>query len=101
MLGAKFKLIVSERNTNQSISRGDKVKFCFYRWADYVVPNAYAQANFIKQNFSALSDKTVTITNFTDIDHFKPIATPPNDKIVIMTAARVAKQIIKNNFLKR
>ena len=99
MMGAKFRLIVSERNTNQSISRGDKMKFWFYRWADYVVPNAYAQEKFIKQNFAALSNKTVTITNFTDTDHFKPIAITPNDKLVVMTAARVAKQKNILNYL--
>lgn len=99
LMGAKFRLIVSERNTNQSISRSDKMKFWFYRWADYVVPNAYAQEKFIKQNFAALSNKTVTITNFTDTDHFKPIATTPNDKLVILTAARVAKQKNILNYL--
>lgn len=99
LMGAKFRLIVSERNTNQSLSCSDKMKFWFYRWADYVVSNAYAQEQFIKQNFAALSNKTVTITNFTDTDHFKPIAAPSNDKLVIMTAARVAKQKNILNYL--
>lgn len=99
MMGAKFRLIVSERNTNQSISRGDKLKFFFYRWADYVVPNAYSQEHFIKQHFNALSGKTVTITNFTDTDHFRPVDSPTNDKINIMTAARVAKQKNILNYL--
>ena len=99
MMGAKFRLIVSERNTNQSICRGDKLKFFFYRWADYVVPNAYSQEQFIKQNFNALSGKTITITNFTDTDHFKPVGSPNNDKINIMTAARVAKQKNILNYL--
>lgn len=99
MLGAKIRLIVSERNTNQSISRGDKLKFWFYRWADYVVPNAFAQERFIKENFPKLSRKTVTITNFTDTEHFKPIEITPNKKLVIMTAARVAKQKNILNYL--
>lgn len=99
MLGAKFHLIVSERNTNQSISRGDKQKFFFYRWADYVVPNAYSQELFIKQNFKSLSSKIVTITNFTDTEHFNPVAFIANKKINIMTAARVAKQKNIQNYL--
>lgn len=99
MLGAKFHLIVSERNTNQSISRSDKIKFWFYRWADYVVPNAYAQEMFIKQHFAALNDKIVTITNFTDTDSFKPVPTVCNEKIVVLTAARIAKQKNILNYL--
>lgn len=92
MLGAKFWLIVSERSTNQSISRSDRVKFFLYRWADYVVPNAYSQEQFIKRNFTALGGKTVTITNFTDTNHFHPIAAQEHKKLKVMTAARVSPE---------
>lgn len=92
MLGGNFKLIVSERNTNQSITRSDKLKFFFYRWTDYIVPNAYAQAHFMKTHFPALSKKIVTITNFTDTEYFCSKETAESDKIIIMTAARVARQ---------
>ena len=51
MFGGKFRLIASERNTTQCLSLKDKVKFFLYRWADYVVPNAYAQEKFIRTNF--------------------------------------------------
>lgn len=99
LLGCRFRLIVSERNTNQAISKSDKIKFFLYRFADYVVPNAVSQENFIKKNFPALSRKTVTISNFTDTDHFLPIATEPNEVITIITAARVAKQKNLLNYL--
>lgn len=69
----KFKLIVSERNTTQRIGRNEKIRFRLFRSADYVVPNAYAQENFIVNNFPKLKDKTITIANFVDTDCFYPI----------------------------
>lgn len=98
-LGMKFRLIVSERNTNQGINNSDKLKFFFYRWADYVVPNSYSQEIFIKQNFKKLHKKTITITNFTDTDVFRPIDAPINGKMYIMTAARVVRQKNVLNYL--
>lgn len=69
----KFKLIVSERNTTQKIGRNEKIRFRLFRSADYVVPNAYAQENFIVNNFPKLKEKTITIANFVDTDFFYPI----------------------------
>ena len=51
MLGSQFKLIVSERNTTQSLSIRDKFKFWLYRYADYIVPNSYSQETFIRKKF--------------------------------------------------
>lgn len=92
LLGGKFRLIVSERNTNQSISKKDRVKFLLYRLADYIVPNSHSQEDFIKKNFHKLSDKVVAITNFTDTAHFCPIDTPTNEKSIIMTVGRITPQ---------
>ncbi len=100
LLGGKFKLIVSERNTNQSIRRKDRLKFFLYRFADYVVPNSYSQEEFIKKHFPFLSKKIITISNFTDTDHFIPIETEKNSKFTVMTVARVAKQKNVLNYLK-
>lgn len=99
MFGAKFHLIVSERNTNQCIVRSDKIKFFFYRWSDYIVPNSFSQDQFIKRNFPLLKDKTFVITNFTDTSHFKPVVKQAKDKLIIMTAARIAKQKNVLNYL--
>lgn len=99
LIGGNFKLIVSERNTNQKISKKDKLKFALYRWADYIVPNSHAQADFIKKHFPKLSNKVVTITNFTDTDHFYPINTVANNKIIILTVARIASQKNILNYL--
>ena len=68
----KFKLIVSERNTTQHTGWKEKIRFNLFRFADYVVPNAYAQAQYIYQTFPFLSNKTVTIPNFVDLEEFLP-----------------------------
>lgn len=72
-LGGKFKLIVSERNTTQSLSRREKSKFFFCRWADVIVPNSYAQGTFIKKHYPQFEPKVKVITNFVDTDFFSPV----------------------------
>ena len=67
-----FKLIVSERNTTQVTGRNEKIRFRLFSRADYVVPNAYAQEEYIKKNFPKLSKKVITIPNFVDLQHFTP-----------------------------
>lgn len=72
MLGLKYKLIVSERNTNTSFSRQDWLRFQMFRIADYVVPNSHSQANFIKEYCPFLSKKIITITNFCSFLEYEP-----------------------------
>lgn len=69
----KFKLIVSERNTSQTIGKNEKIRFRLFSFANYIVPNSYAQENFINNHFPKLKDKTITIANFVDTDYFVPI----------------------------
>lgn len=94
MLGVKINLIVSERNTSQSLSKSERIKFFLYRWADIIVPNSHSQATFIEQSFPNLIGKTVTITNFTDTQAFHPDGAERNDneKLHITTVARIASQ---------
>ena len=68
----KFKLIVSERNTTQHTGRNEKIRFSLFRVADFVVPNAFAQEDYIKSTFPKLGNKVVTIPNFVDLNHFVP-----------------------------
>lgn len=68
----KFKLIVSERTTTQYTDYKAKMRFNCFRLADYVVPNSYAQKHYIYQTFPFLSEKTVTIPNFVDLDYYVP-----------------------------
>lgn len=72
LLGCKFRLIVSERNTTQYTGRNEKIRFNLFRIADYVVPNAYAQEDYILETFPFLSKQVVTIPNFVDLDFFTP-----------------------------
>lgn len=69
----KYKLIVSERNTTQHTGLNEKIRFNLFRLADYIVPNAYSQADYIKSVFPFLSKKIVTIPNFVDLQHFVPL----------------------------
>lgn len=72
----KFNLIVSERNTTQVTGRNERIRFWLFQQSNYVVPNSYAQEEYIKKEFPRLADKLVTIPNFVDLDYF----TPPIDK---------------------
>lgn len=72
VLGCKYKLIVSERNTTQSIGLNERVRFFLYHWADKIVPNSYAQENFLTSHYQWMSAKIKVITNFVDLDHFTP-----------------------------
>ena len=85
----KFKLLVSERNTSQSIGKNEKIRFRLFKTADYVVPNAYAQEKFIVDNFPALKAKTVTIANFVDTDFFYPVNHQRRDVPEIVIAASI------------
>ena len=68
----KHRLIVSERNTTQQTGINEKIRFNLFRLADYVVPNAYAQEDYIKKTFPFLFKKTIVIPNFVDLEHFVP-----------------------------
>lgn len=72
MFNHSFKLIVSERTTTQHTGRNERIRFNLYRLADYVVPNAYSQESYIKTTFPKLANKTITIPNFVDLEHFVP-----------------------------
>lgn len=92
MLGAKFKLIVSERNTTQRMTQHEKIKYWLYRYADYIVPNSYSQEAFIKKHFPFLEKKVFTITNYTDIDCFVPVNREIKNKKEIVVVARISQQ---------
>lgn len=72
MLGGRFRLIVSERNTTQTLSLRDKVIFHLYRYADVIVPNSYSQTSFLCDHYPKFKGKIRTITNFIDTELFKP-----------------------------
>jgi glycosyltransferase involved in cell wall biosynthesis len=101
LVGKKFYLIVSERNTTQNLTVRAKIRFFLFRWADKIVPNSYTQGGFIKRNYPHLSDKIITITNFTDIDYFIPDNShEKTDEIFnVLVVARIAEQKNVLNFI--
>ena len=99
LLGLDVNLIVSERNTNQGVSKFDRLKFFLYKWADAVVPNSHSQERFINEHFPDLKEKVFTITNFTDTAHFSPAAPRANEFLRVITAARIASQKNLMNYM--
>ena len=93
-LGGRFRLIVSERNTTQTLTKREKAKFWFYRWADLIVPNSYAQSNFIGKHYPKYASKTKVITNFVDTDFFCPdeIERQPSAICRVACVSRLAEQ---------
>lgn len=92
LMGMKFKLLVSERNTTTVMNVGKKRLYNLYRFTDYVVPNSYSQSDFLSQNYPWMKKKIVTITNYTDIHKFTAHFNQQDGVLSIMTAARLAKQ---------
>lgn len=87
------KLVVSERNNNTCITRGDKIQFNLYRMADAIVPNSNSQGKFICDNFLFLGKKVHPIINFVDVNRFTPSETlVRNEKLRVVTVARYTQQ---------
>ena len=70
LLGCKFKLLVSERNTTQKVGWNERVRFMLYHLADAIVPNSYSQEKWLIQHHPWMKDKITTITNFVDLEKF-------------------------------
>lgn len=70
LLGGKYRLIVSERNTTQRIGLNEHVRFFLYRLADAIVPNSYSQEEFLRRHYPWMSKNLHTITNFVDLKKF-------------------------------
>lgn len=102
MTGCKFKLIVSERNTTQSLSKREMLKFLLYRFADIIVPNSHAQGDYISTHFSNLASKVHVITNFTDTNMFKPCESYQygKDKTKMLVVGRINPQKNIERFIK-
>ncbi len=90
VLGMKFRLLVSERNTTQRLTIREKIKFMLYKFADIVVPNSYSQECFVRQNYPKLMARTCTIPNFVDTDYFRNTRVHIRGKIpVIIVVATI------------
>lgn len=70
LINKRFHLLVSERNTTQSLRAYDRIRFSLYRLADSIVPNSYSQAEWLVEHYPWMASKLTTITNFVDLNHF-------------------------------
>lgn len=90
LLRGGFFLIVSERNVTEVLNLKRKIRFFLYRWADAIVPNSHTQEKLIISNYPKLADKIETITNYTDLEFFKPCNKDTNNDIVqIIVVSRI------------
>lgn len=87
--GCKFRLIVSERNTTQKIGMNERVRFFLYRWADAIVPNSYAQRDFLSAHYEWMKSKIKTITNFVDLKYFNFVERKKRNKPEIVVVATI------------
>lgn len=94
LLGGKWKLIVSDRNTSQSYSIRQRIKLYFFKFADYIIPNSNSQKEFIIKNCPQLKNKTHVITNFLDTSFFSPLQVSNKRNIIptILSVGRMAPQ---------
>ena len=100
LLGCKYRLIVSERNTSQEIGLRERIRFFLYRWAEAIIPNSYSQETILKEYDSKLSGKIKVITNFIDLNRFKYNGHKRHEIPKILVVGRVSPQKNTLNFIK-
>lgn len=71
---ASFRLIVSERHVDRTISLRLRMRHFLHRFADIVVANSQTQTDFLNKRAPHLRAKTVCIRNSVDLDRFHPVA---------------------------
>lgn len=86
-----LKLVVSERNCNTNMLLYTKLRLQFYKTADAVVCNSYAQEALVRKRCPALDKKLITIPNFVDTERFRPSGHKycEDGNIHIVTTARL------------
>lgn len=93
LLGANFKLIVSERNTTRELNLRERAKFFLYRWSDVIVPNSNTQGEFLKRYSHYLNDKIKVITNYVDSIYFSLKNAPSShNQISILCIGKIKPQ---------
>lgn len=93
ILGCRYKLIVSERNTSQKYDLKTLFRFFLYhKCADHVVSNSVSQWNFIKERHPILEIKSSVITNCVDTSFFIPGNMENRLVINAIVVGRITKQ---------
>ncbi len=92
----KFRLIVSERSSDQNINVNIKLRLLSHRLADAVLTNSYTQADFIRRSAPTLADKIQTIINCVDLNTFKVIESPVMNSAIINLVVVARFHSLKN-----
>lgn len=93
-LRRKIHLIVGERNTTiRKLAKGKRLFLkILYKRADYIVPNSYTQRKHIVGLNPEYETKTITITNYTNIEEFSQKPLPNSDILRICVFGRYTPQ---------
>jgi len=96
----RFRLVVSERNVTQAITPAEKKKFALYRHADAIVCNSSTQGSLVRSAFPELAPKTEVITNFVDLEKYRPSQkTAAEGPVRLLVVARTSAQKNPERFL--
>ena len=87
MLGMDYHLLVSERNTNMSLSLKDQLRFWLFRFTNIIVSNSYSQKTFIDTHFPRYRNRSFVIPNFVDLKQFCPNSHRQRGHIIIVVAS--------------
>lgn len=93
-LGLKRHIIVGERNLTIKETKWDKLSYMLYKRVDAIVPNSYSQETFLKKRLPMMAYKITAITNYTDVNKFRPMPELLNQesKVIIGVFARILPQ---------
>lgn len=92
LFNVNCRLIVSERNTTQTLSLQEKIKFSLYRFANYIVPNSHTQLQFIEKKYPQYRNKLVAIHNCVDTVYFSPSNKTMKESNTVLCVGRVTPQ---------
>lgn len=95
LLRPGIKVISSERNfTIGTPDRFEQIltKTGIYRRANFIVPNNYSQGRYLAGKMPSIAKKIRVITNYTEVDTYKPTPIPNNDVTRIGIFCRFEKQ---------
>ncbi len=90
----KIRVINGERNFTKG--RTSKIENALHKWlywrSDAIVPNSYSQRKYIIERNISLANKTITITNYTDINKYTTSPQPNNTPLRIGIFGRYTTQ---------
>ena len=86
----KIHVMAGERNTTigKPLKQEQQLLKYLYKRADYIIPNSHAQRNHIIEVKPEYADKTITITNYTDLTTYNVSPLPEGETLYIGVLGR-------------